>query len=75
MAQLKIDGHAHLVKDTKTGVITNKNKTEIALARKRKSLRLEKQKEEQKLHDKIDNLTDDLNRLQSMVRELIEKQL
>lgn len=74
MAQVKIDGHPHLVKDTRTGAIINKNKTEIRMARNRKILRKEQQQKEQELHDKIDKLTDDLDRLQSMFNELLEKE-
>lgn len=74
MAQVKIDGHPHLVKDSRTGAIINKNKTEIQMARRRKNLRVEKQKEEQELHNKIDKLTDDVDRLQKMFHELLENE-
>lgn len=74
MAQVKIEGHPHLVKDTKTGVITNTNKTEIMMARRRKELRLEREREEQELHDKIDQLSDNVSRLENMFHQLLENE-
>ena len=70
----RVDGHSQLKKNPRTGTIINTNTDEIKSAKKRKASRLKKQQEEQELHNKIDKLTDDLNRLQSMFHELLEKE-
>jgi len=71
---VRVEGHSKLLKDPHTGVIINSDVNEIENARLRKKKRKEKEIEEQELKNKIDNLTENVNRLELMFRELIEKQ-
>lgn len=70
----RVEGHSQLQKNPRTGTIVNTNSNEIKLARKRKANRLKKQQEEQDLKGKIDSLSDDVKRLETMFRQLLEKE-
>ena len=66
MAQVKVDGHSHLVKNMKTGVIINTNKAEIEAARKRKIKRRENEAEMLDLKLQVERLT-------TIIEKLVEK--
>ena len=70
----RVEGYSQLNKNPRTGTIVNTNIDEIKSARKRKASRLNKKEEEQELRDKIDNLSDDVRRLETMFRELLENE-
>ena len=63
---VKVDGHEGYIKNTKTGVVLNVNKTEIEAARKRKALK--KQQEED-----INNLKNEVSDIKNMLGKIIEK--
>ena len=71
---VRVEGHSKLLKDPYTGVIINSDVQEIENARLRKKKRREKEIEDQELKNKIDDLTENVNRLESMFRELLEKE-
>jgi hypothetical protein len=71
---VRVEGHSKLLKDPHTGVIINSDVHEIENARLRKRNRKQKEIEEQELKNKIDDLTENVNRLESMFRELLEKE-
>ena len=71
---LRVKGHSKLLKDPLTGVIINSDIHEIENARLRKKDRKREEIEEQELKNKIDDLTENVNRLESMFRELLEKE-
>lgn len=66
MAQVKVDGHPHLVKNMNTGVIINTNKAEIEAARKRKIKRRETEAEMVDLKLQVERLT-------TIIEQLVEK--
>jgi len=66
MAQVKVDGHSHLVKNMKTGVIINTNKAEIEAARKRKTRKKEVEAEMLDLKLQVERLT-------TIIEQLVEK--
>jgi len=70
----RVEGNSQLKKNPRTGTIVNTNVDEIKSAKKRKMIRLKKQREEQELHNKIDKLSDNLSRLEKMFHELLEKE-
>ena len=70
---IKVQGQNALYKDSTTNTFINKNRVEIESARERKRLRIEKNKEEQELRQKVDSLQDDISELKSMFKQLLEK--
>ena len=69
----KVEGQSSLYKDSTTNTFINKNRVEIESARERKRLRIEKNKEEQELRQKVDSLQDDITELKTMFKQLLEK--
>jgi hypothetical protein len=70
---IKVEGQSGLYKDSTTNTFINKNRVEIESARERKIRRIEKNKEEQELREKVDSLQDDISELKSMFKQLLEK--
>ena len=70
---IKVEGQGSLYKDSTTNTFINKNRVEIESARERKRRRIEKNKEEQELRQKVDSLQDDISELKSMFKQLLEK--
>ena len=69
----KVDGHANLVRDPKSGAVLNINSNEIQAARTRKAVRLAQQEKEKQLYNDVDNLKDELNDIKSLLHKLVEK--
>ena len=63
---IKVEGHPNLVRDKKSGVILNINKTELEANRIRKEKQREKDKE-------IEQLKNDVSEIKSMLNKLVEK--
>ena len=63
MGFLKVDGHAGLVRDTRTNAILNINKDEINAARKRKLERREKEKEFKDLKNEVGDIKNILTKI------------
>jgi len=63
---IKVEGHPNLVRDRKSGVILNINKTELEANRIRKQKQREKDNE-------IEQLKNDVSEIKSMLNKLIEK--
>ena len=70
---IKVQGQTALYKDPTSNTFINNNKVEIESARERKKRRIEKNKEEQELREKVDSLQDDISELKSMFKQLLEK--
>ena len=70
---IKVKEHSGLYKDPVSNTFINRNTKEIEQARARKQSRLEKNKEEQELRQKVDSLQDDISELKSMFQQLLEK--
>ena len=63
---IKVEGYKDLVRDEKTGVILNINKSDAALARERKTIRKEKEKE-------FDDLKNEVGEIKQLLNKIIEK--
>ena len=63
---IKVEGYKDLVRDEKTGVILNINKSDAALARERKRIRKEKEKE-------FDDLKNEVGEIKQLLNKIIEK--
>ena len=70
----KVEGQSKLMKDPTTGVIINSDDDEIEMARMRKLAAKEKKQKERELSDKVDRISNDLDRLTSMFEKILEKE-
>ena len=70
----KVEGQSKLMKDPTTGVIINSDDNEIEMARMRKLAAKEKKQKERELSDKVDRISNDLDRLTSMFEKILEKE-
>ena len=70
---LKVEGVPNLYKNIGTGAFINRNEIEIESARTRKESRNKKKREEQALRDRVEDMSLQLNRIESMFQQLLEK--
>jgi len=70
---LKVEGHNNLVRDTRTGVVLNINKSEAALARERKKLRKEKELEHEVMKNDVDDIKKDIDEIKSLLNKIAER--
>ena len=70
----KVEGQSKLMKDPTTGVIINSDDDEIEMARMRKLATKQKKQKERELSDKVDRISNDLDRLTSMFEKILEKE-
>ena len=66
---LKVEGHNNLVRDTRTGVVLNINKSEATLARERKRLRKEKELEHEVMKNDVDDIKKDIDEIKSNLEQ------
>ena len=67
---LKVEGHANLVRDSRTGVILNTNTTEIERARKLKQISEERQEHINSLTEEVKGLKEDMNQIKQLLFKL-----
>ena len=70
----RVEGQSKLMKDPTSGVIINSDDEEIEMARTRKLASKEKKQKERELSDKVDRISNDLDRLTSMFEKILEKE-
>jgi IMP dehydrogenase/GMP reductase len=70
---VRIEGTSFYKKNKETGVVINTNKREIENARKRKKVRLEKQKAEQTREQELDELRSEMSEIKGLLQKLLEK--
>jgi len=70
---IPVEGHAGLVRDTSTNLIVNINKTELEEAKRRKQLRIEKEREQKLFVAKVDNLEREINEIKNLLNTIVEK--
>ena len=71
---IKVEAHGSLYKDPSSNTFVNRDVTAIEAARKRKLARKLREEKDQELNDKVDRLSDDVNRLTKMFEQLLEKE-
>lgn len=67
---LKVEGHANLVRDSRTGAILNTNTTEIERARKLKQVSEERQEHINSLTEEVKGLKEDMNQIKQLLLNL-----
>jgi len=68
----RVDGHSNLVRDKRTGIILNTNKTEIENARKRSKMQQERQEHIDSLSVEVQGLKDDMSQIKELLFRLVE---
>lgn len=69
----KVEGHAGLVKDVKTGAVLNTNTTELDGARKRKLNKRKQEEEKELLKQDLANLQSEMAELKTLLKQMVEK--
>jgi short-subunit dehydrogenase len=73
MKLVQVQDEPNWARDENSGAILNINKEEIRIARERKKLRMQKQKEETNLKAKVDKLENDISDIKSLLSQLAER--
>ena len=69
----KVEGHASLVKDVKTGAVLNTNTSELEGARKRKLNKRKHEEEKELLKQDLANLQSEMAELKILLKQMVEK--
>lgn len=69
----KVDGHNSLVRDPKSGAVLNINRTEAQRARQIKQMRIDKEKQDIKLREEVNELKSDVQDMKAMLSQIVEK--
>lgn len=69
----KVEGHASLVKDVKTGAVLNTNTAELEGARKRKLNKRKHEEEKELLKQDLANLQSEMAELKTLLKQMVEK--
>ena len=68
----RVKGHSNLVRDRRTGVILNTNKTEIENSKKRSKIQQERQEHVNSLSAEVNGLKDDRSQIKELLFRLLE---
>jgi|OM-RGC.v1.034107181 flagellar basal body-associated protein FliL len=68
----RVKGHSNLVRDRRTGVILNTNKTEIENAKTRSKIQQERQEHVNSLSAEVNGLKDDISQIKELLFRLLE---
>ena len=71
--KLKVEGHAGLVKDIKTGAVLNTNIAELEGARKRKINKRKHEEEKELLKQDLANLQSEMAELKTLLKQMVGK--
>jgi predicted transcriptional regulator len=73
MDYIKVKGHNHLIRDTKTNSIINTNVSEYNEYISRRDSKLKESQKIQNLESDVDNIKEDLNEIKFLLRRLINE--
>ena len=72
MEEVKVKGHADLVRDPVTNAIINTNKSKYEEYISRRELKKNETQKVQDLEDELSCIKDDLNEIKSLLKEIIK---
>ena len=72
MEEVKVKGHADLIRDPVTNAIINTNKSKYEEYISRRELKKNETKKVQDLEDELSCIKDDLNEIKSLLKEIIK---
>ena len=70
---LRVEGHQHLVRDTRTNAIVNKNKGAYELAKKRAEAAQKQRDELRSATREINNVKCEIHEIKSMLKTLLDR--
>jgi hypothetical protein len=69
----RVEGHSQIVKNPMKGTLLNTNTAEIKNARRRKSIKQEKEKGQLRLEQEVQDLRSEMSEIKSLLKQLVEK--
>ena len=73
MEYAKVEGHSHLLRDSKTNSIINTNMVEYQEYLNRRNVKADENQKIQHLESDVANIKDDLSEIKSLLKELLKK--
>ena len=73
MKYAKVEGHSHLLRDSKTNSIINTNMVEYQEYLNRRNVKADENQKIQHLESDVANIKDDLNEIKSLLRSLVNE--
>ena len=73
MEYAKVEGHSHLLRDSKTNSIINTNMVEYQEYLNRRDVKADENQKIQHLESDVANIKDDLNEIKSLLRSLVNE--
>ena len=73
MKYAKVEGHSHLLRDSKTNSIINTNMVEYQEYLNRRNVKVDENQKIQHLESDVANIKDDLNEIKSLLRSLVNE--
>ena len=73
MSLIPVENHPGLYRDSVTNAIVNKSKSDFDLYSKTRSKMLSKEERNNNLEKKVDNLSDDIGDIKSMLQSFLNK--
>ena len=73
MEYAKVEGHSHLLRDSKTNSIINKNMVEYQEYLNRRNVKADENQKIQHLESDVANIKNDLSEIKSLLRSLVNE--
>jgi hypothetical protein len=73
MEYAKVEGHSHLLRDSKTNSIINTNMVEYQEYLNRRNVKADENQKIQHLESDVANIKDDLSEIKSLLRSLVNE--
>jgi len=73
MKYSKVEGHSHLLRDSKTNSIINTNTVEYQEYLNRRNVKVDENQKIQHLESDVANIKDDLSEIKSLLKELLKQ--
>jgi len=73
MEYTKVEGHSHLLRDSKTNSIINTNMVEYQEYLNRRNVKADENQKIQNLESDVANIKDDLSEIKSLLRNLVNE--
>ena len=73
MEYTKVEGHSHLLRDSKTNSIINTNMVEYQEYLNRRNVKADENQKVQAIEEEVYNIKNDISEIKSLLKELLKK--
>jgi 2',3'-cyclic-nucleotide 2'-phosphodiesterase (5'-nucleotidase family) len=73
MEYAKVEGHSHLLRDSKTNSIINTNMIEYQEYLNRRSIKTDENQKVQTIEEEVYNIKNDISEIKSLLKELLKQ--